>query len=92
MKLTIQDKAIEGQVADNIDIQINALRLNDSAEIHVDFMKDNGIITIQDQSFPSFEHITKKMFVIAGEEYQGWNDDQYIIDFVLNKYGLVQKV
>lgn len=92
MKLSIEQKTFEGQTVDTIDIQVNALRLNDSAEIHVDFMKDNGEITIQGQTFPSFEHITKKMFVLAGAEYQGWNDDQYIIDYVLTKYGLVQKV
>jgi hypothetical protein len=89
MKIAIQNKTVEGQIANAIDIQINAVRLNDSAEIHVDFMKENGTIQINGQTVPNIERITQKQFVIAGAEYQAWNNDQYIIDYVLNKYGLV---
>ncbi len=88
MKLNIIPVAIDLQMADIIEIQINALRLNDSAEIHVDFFKDKGLIIINGASVPNYERIAQKQFVIAGADYQAWNDDQYVIDYVMNKFGL----
>ncbi|MHB1050985.1 MAG: hypothetical protein ACYC09_12970 [Bacteroidota bacterium] len=87
----IQEVTIDLQKADEIDIQINAVRLNDSAEIHVTFYKDKGETVIDGQAQNNHEQIARKQFVVAGEEYMGWNDDQYIIDLVMNKYGLTSR-
>jgi len=90
MKLAIKPVSIDLQTADMIDVQVNALRLNDSAEIHVDFLKDNGTVTIDNVPMPDMERIAQKQFVLTGVDYQAWNDDAYVIDYVLTKYGLAK--
>jgi len=76
--INIQPKSIclEGS---KITIDVLALELNSYAVIRVNLYDDTDKIldTVQ--------------FVLSGDEYKQWQDDNYLINYVCNKYGYLTK-
>lgn len=59
-----------------IDIIISNLELNTKAGITTNFFDDTG--TLRRQEFA----------ILEGEEYMDWTTDDYVVNWVCNKYGL----
>jgi hypothetical protein len=60
-----------------IAIYVVRVDLFQKAEIHVNFLEDNGC------------SIDVKVLVMEGEDYSSWaSDDQYVVDWVLTKLEL----
>ena len=76
--INIQPKSfcLEGS---KISIQVLSLQLNLNAIIKVELYDDTNKIldTVQ--------------FVLSGDEYQQWQNDNYLINYVCNKYGYLTK-
>jgi hypothetical protein len=65
-------------IINSIDIYIRNIILFTSVNVHVTFMASNIIVDQQ-------------MVLITGTDYANWgNDDNYIINYVLNKYQLTK--
>jgi hypothetical protein len=65
------------KTASKIAINVIRVELFQKAEIRVNFLEDNG------------GSIDVKVLVMEGDDYSGWmNDDQYVVNWVLAKFGL----
>jgi hypothetical protein len=63
-----------------IDVQV---QLGESATVRVSFYEENE----------EFTPLDCKVFLIQGEEYKAWgNDDNYIKDLVFTKLGISQEI
>jgi len=72
--INIQPKDIT-QTVSKILIKVSNLELNSYAIIKV-------------QTYDSSEKmITSESFVLSGLDYDNWTTDNYLIDYVCNKYG-----
>lgn len=60
----------------SIEIRIISLTINESASINILFYGNGG------------EYIKNESFTLKNPDYQLWTDDQWLIDYVLNKYDL----
>lgn len=51
---------------------------------NIDVGKNTCVIraTVSDATFQNYKHF---IYTLAGEEYQQWTDDKYLIDWVKNK-------
>lgn len=76
--INIQPKSIclEGT---KITIGVLSLQLNINAIIKVELYDDTNKI------------IDTVQFVLSGDEYKQWQDDNYLINYVCNKYGYLIK-
>lgn len=63
--------------ATKINIKVVYLELNQSAIISVKLFNNDSKL------------IDSNEFVLEGEQYDDWHDDDYLIDYVCTKYGLV---
>lgn len=83
MNLEIVDYNVP-RVAKRVYIDLVDLNFNTSATFEVSFFAD------VEQSIMNL--VKKEIVIIEGQEYQAWkNDDNYIIDLVMNKLGLIKK-
>jgi len=62
-------------IIDSINIKITELVLNQYAVIQTDF-------------FSQGLYIKKTLDKIEGTDYADWTSDEYIVDYIVNKYGL----
>ena len=77
IKIKVQDSTYtKTMIINNITIRTNRLSLFNSISLGVTLFSDNILVE-------------NKIIDITGEDYANWgNDDQYIVNFVLNKLGL----
>lgn len=72
--INIEPKSVNFQI-EKISIDVLYIDLNQSALIRVQtFSNDNNFIN-------------SNHFLLDGEDYQNWLNDDYLIQFVCNKYG-----
>jgi len=76
-KVNVQDSIYTKiMIINNIKIRTNRLSLFNSISLGVSLFADNALVE-------------NKTIDVTGEDYNNWgNDDQYIVNFVLNKLGL----
>ena len=76
-KVNVQDSIYTKiMIINNIKIRTNCLSLFNSISLGVSLFADNALVE-------------NKTIDVTGEDYNNWgNDDQYIVNFVLNKLGL----
>jgi len=76
-KVNVQDSIYTKiMIINNIKIRTNRLSLFNSISLGVSLFADNSLVE-------------NKTIDVTGEDYNNWgNDDQYIVNFVLNKLGL----
>jgi len=76
-KVNVQDSIYtKTMIINNIKIRTNRLNLFNSISLGVTLFSDNVLVE-------------NKIIDVTGEDYTNWgNDDQYIVNFVLNKLGL----
>lgn len=60
----------------SFEIRIINLKINESASINVIFYGNGG------------EYIKNESFTLQNPDYQLWTNDQWLIDYVANKYDL----
>ena len=80
--------------AELIYIQVNNVRLNQSANIYYQ-LRVAPIVTEATEGSPKTvshsETLKEGSLIIEGEDYQGWGaDDSYMVDMVIEKLGLVK--
>jgi len=64
-------------VAKKVVIDVLDIKLYTQATVRIHFVKYNG------------EYIKTEFLIISGDDYKNWdNDDSYLLNFVLNKYGI----
>ena len=69
---------VQTNVINNIKIHINQIVLFTSLSLSVRFYQDTTLVE-------------NRILTLTGTDYTDWgNDDNYIINFVLNTYGLTQ--
>ncbi len=74
--INIQPKQIS-LTATKIEIKVLHLELNQSAVVSVKlFNSDSKLLDSND-------------FILDGEDYDDWHDDDYLIDYVCTKYNLI---
>lgn len=80
IKVNIQDSAyVKTNTIDNVLIKITNVQLFKSVTVVASLFENNKIID-------------NKVVMIEGTDYNAWsNDDNYIVNFVLNKLGLIKK-
>ena len=80
IKVNIQDSAyVKTNTIDNVLIKITNVQLFKSVTVVATLFENNKIID-------------NKVVMIEGTDYNAWsNDDNYIVNFVLNKLGLIKK-
>ncbi len=80
IKVNIQDSAyVKTNTIDNVLIKITNVQLFKSVTVVASLFENNKIID-------------NKVVMIEGADYNAWsNDDNYIVNFVLNKLGLIKK-
>lgn len=86
MDLDIQDYTIPQAplIAKRVHIQISELKFGESVKFNVYFYLSG---TKYDMTTLKIETV-----LIDGDDYKAWNnDDQYIINLILAKFGLVKK-
>lgn len=74
--IDIEPKVI-AKIANKIAIKVLFLELNNYAIIKVDSFSQNN------------ELLDTIEFSLNGEDYQNWHDDNYLIQYVCNKYGFI---
>lgn len=81
MNIDIEDhELIQKTMVNNVNIAIVSLNFNQSATFRVKF------------NINSLTNGAPIFITIEGEEYLGWNNnDDYIIDLILQKLGLIRK-
>ena len=72
--INIEPKVI-AKIAYKISIRVLYLELNNNAIIKVESFSQNN------------EILDTNQFILDGEDYQNWNNDDYLIQYVCNKYG-----
>jgi hypothetical protein len=74
INVQVQDKPfIKTNIINNIKISVNRLLLFKSVSIYVNLLENNKLIE-------------NKYYELTGDEYTAWgNDDNYIINYVLDK-------
>jgi hypothetical protein len=61
-------------------------------KIDVIYIKLNITATIQTSCYDDYDKLLiTYIFELDGNEYQMWNTDQWLIDYVLDKYGFSKK-
>jgi hypothetical protein len=61
-------------------------------KIDVIYLKLNITATIQTSCYDDYDKLLiTYIFELDGNEYQMWNTDQWLIDYVLDKYGFSKK-
>ena len=80
IKVNIQDSAyVKTNTIDIVLIKITNVQLFKSVTVVASLFENNKIID-------------NKVVMIEGTDYNAWsNDDNYIVNFVLNKLGLIKK-
>ena len=80
--------------AELIYIQVNNVRLNQSANIYYQLRVAPIVTEATEESPQTISHsetLKEGNLTIEGEDYQGWGaDDSYIVDIVISKLGLVK--
>ncbi len=74
--INIQTKQVI-QNASKIAIKVLYIELNQSAVISVKLFDDNSKL------------LDSHEFILQDEEYDNWHEDDYLIDYVCNKYDLI---
>ena len=67
------------QIISKIKIKVMNLILNKSATIKVEYLDDDNKL------------LNTYYFELNGDDYQLWTNDNFVINYVCNKYGLVLK-
>ena len=73
--INIQEKQVIS-IATKIEIKVLHIELNQSAVISVKLFNNNSKL------------LDSNDFILEGEEYDNWHDDDYLIDYVCTKYNL----
>ena len=76
MNVATKPFATLGRMIVAVVITIVNVDLNASAQISVDAIDSDGNVH------------NHQVLGLSGEDYQGWNDDAFIVDYVLGKLGL----
>ena len=74
--INIEPKQIN-LVAYKISIKVLYLELNQNAIIKVDLFSENN------------ELLQTKQFILDGPDYKNWYNDDFLIQYVCNKYGYI---
>lgn len=85
MSFSIQDYEVKRPVliADSVKIEVAQLELNTSVSLNVFFMKKR-------ETYDEILYVD--VMNVVGEEYAAWgDDDSYLENLVIAKYGLVKK-
>jgi hypothetical protein len=80
--ITPVDK-IKSYKVDSFRVFVDGLILNKSARILVHFYENSYVNGYQDNKYVMGENL-----MLEGEDYQKWQDDEYIYDYVCNKFSL----
>ncbi len=74
--INIEPKQIN-LVAHKISVKVLHLELNSNAIIKVESFSENN------------ELLESKQFILDGYDYQNWNNDDFLIQYVCDKYGYI---
>ena len=74
--INIEPKEIN-LVAHKISVKVLYLELNSNAIIKVDLFSESNDLLQTNQ------------FILDGEDYQNWYNDDFLIQYVCNKYGYI---
>ena len=74
--INIEPKQIN-LVAHKISVKVLYLELNSNAIIKVDLFSESNDLLQTNQ------------FILDGEDYQNWYNDDFLIQYVCNKYGYI---
>lgn len=79
-QIIVQDKTVTTtQIVKSVEIESGEVKLNQSASFVVKQLDADGRLIAIDR------------VIIEGNDYTAWgNDDNYVVDFILNKLGLTE--